>query len=115
MAMTWADLAELRSRGQRPALRMFVTTRESFARRMTWVGCAAVLHEPGEPFPVELLDGLDVILDLGSCERAAKVKRLMDARDVKPTRLQTWCRCEKSLRIDTPACGEEGAWLHAAA
>ena len=111
--MTWHDLAELRGRGQRPALRMFVTTAPEFARRMTWLGCAAVLHEAGEPMPVELLHGLDVILDLGNCLRAGKVKRLMDVRAVTPARLQTWCRCQKALRIDAPNCLEDERWLAA--
>ncbi len=112
--MTWDDLAELRGRGQRPTLRTFVTTDPAFARRMTWVGCAAVLHEAGTPMPVELLDGLDVILDVGSCERAGKVARLMAERDVRCSRLQAWCRCERTLRVDTPSCREpEAAWLAA--
>ena len=69
--MTWSDLAELRAQGLRPRLRVIVTTHEPFARRLTWVGAAAIVHAQGEPMPVELLDGLDVILLLGNCERAA--------------------------------------------
>ena len=112
--MTWDDLAELRARGQRPTLRTFVTTDPAFARRMTWVGCAAVLHEAGTPMPVELLDGLDVILDLGRCERAGAVKRLCDARDVTLARCQAWCRCAQGLTVAPHPCEEAvDAWLAA--
>ena len=101
---TWSDLAELRSHGQAPLLRLIVTTDPTFARRMTWVGCMAIVHNAGEVMPVELLHGLDVILDLGRCERAGAVKRLCDAREVKPTRLEAWCGCDRSLSTIAIPC-----------
>jgi hypothetical protein len=114
VAITWGDLRAMRLRGQRPALRVIVTTSERFANRMQWVGCAAILHEAGTPMPVELLDGLDVILDLGNCERASRVKRLMDTKGVSPERLQAWCQCEQSITVAPRSCAEaEGAWLAA--
>lgn len=114
MAMTWNDLRAMRLRGQRPALRVFVTTDERFARRMGWVGAAAIVHEVGTPMPVELLDGLDVILDLGRCERAGAVQRLCDAKGVTLERCQAWCRCDQSLSIGPRPCEEgEDAWLAA--
>lgn len=112
--MTWVDLRALRLRGQRPTLRLFVTTSERFASRMAWVGCAAVVHEAGTPMPVELLDGLDVIFDLGNCERAAKVKALCDAKGVNLARCETWCQCAQNLTVAPKPCSErEEAWLAA--
>ncbi len=102
---TWADLRELRLGGHKPTLRMFVTTNPNFARRMTWVGCAAIYHEAGEPMPVELLDGLDVILDVGQCQRAEAVKRLMTTRGATPSRLQVWCACDGELSVLPRECG----------
>lgn len=112
--MTWADLRALRLRGQRPALRLIVTTDERFARRMAWVGCATIVHEAGTPMPVELLDGLDVILDLGNCDRAGKVKRLCDGKGVNLARCEAWCRCAQILTVAPKPCDEaEDAWLAA--
>lgn len=114
MAMTWDDLRALRELGQRPTLRLFVTTDELLARRMTWVGAAAIVHRAGEPMPVELLDGLDVILALGRCERAGAVKRLCDSEGVRFARLQAWCRCSRELTVAPHPCEEEpDAWLAA--
>lgn len=101
---SWPELADLRQHGYRPTLRMFVTTDPTFARRMTWVGCVAVLHKAGEPMPVELLDDLDVILDLGRCERAESVMRLMRERNVVPARVQVWCGCDGGLSIAPRSC-----------
>lgn len=101
---TWDDLRVLRQAGQQPYLRMFVTTNPQFARTMTWVGCAAVYHKAGEPMPVELLDDLDVILDLGTCERAGLVWDLMQRKGVKPSRCQTWCPCSRSLSVQAIRC-----------
>lgn len=111
--MTWDDLRVLRERGQKPRLALFVTTDERFAYRMLWVGAAAILHKPGAAMPVELLDGLDVIIDAGNCERSGAVKRLMDQRGVTPGQLRTWCRCSQSLAAVALPCDEEGAWLAA--
>lgn len=112
VVFSWAELAELRQQGYRPSLRMFVTTDPTFARRMTWVGCVAVLHRAGEPMPVELLHGLDVILDVGRCARAESVMRLIRERNVVPERLQVWCGCDGELSIIPRACAEApDAWL----
>jgi hypothetical protein len=101
---TWTDLAALRAEGQKPLLRVVVTTNATFARRMTWVGCLAIGHQSGESMPVELLDGLDVILDVGTCDRAASVKRLIDSRSVTPSRLEAWCECNRTLVTTALGC-----------
>lgn len=109
MAMTWQDLRTLRSHGQRPALVTFVTTDERWARRLTDLGVAAIVHRAGQPMPVEILDGMDVILDLGSCERAAKVARLMAAKNVVAERMRSWCRCSHTLTAVECECRRAAA------
>lgn len=95
--MTWALLAEARRQGMKPALPVFVTDRWMLARNMADIGCMTILHKRGEPMPVKLLDGLDVRLDFGRCELAGRVKRLMDAKDVKPAKLRAWCDCARDF------------------
>ena len=106
--VTWADLAELRARGQRPALPVYVTNRPVLARNMNDVGCLTILHRSGEPMPVELLRGLDVRLDFDLCETAGLVKRLMDRRDVQPASLRAWCRCARGFTAMCGACDTGG-------
>lgn len=114
VTMTWSDLRALRLRGQRPSLRLIVTTSARFAHRMAWVGCASIVHESGTAMPVELLDGLDVILDLGNCDRASKVKRLCDSKGVNLARCEAWCQCAQNLTVSPKSCDEpERAWLAA--
>lgn len=102
--VTWSDLAALRLRGLRPELPVYVTTRWILARNMTDVGCIAILHKRGEPMPVRWLHGLDVMLDFDDCETAAKVKRLIDQREVQPRRLRAWCRCAGGFVATCGAC-----------
>lgn len=96
-AVTWQDLAELRKRGQRPTLPVCITDRWGMAVNLVGAGCLAIRHRPGEPMPVKWLHGLDVILAFANCEMAGKVKRLMDARDVRPKSLRAWCACAEAL------------------
>jgi hypothetical protein len=90
---TWAELADLRKRGARPALPVYVTDKPILARNMRDIGCVAILHRKGQPMPVELLAGLDVRMDFGRCELVGRVKRLMDAKDVEPASMRAWCQC----------------------
>ena len=53
-----------------------------------------VIHRKGEPFPVDLLLGLDVELRFDECAQATAVARLLRARGVQPSRMHVWCRCE---------------------
>lgn len=92
--MTWDTLADVRREGLRPELPVYVTDRWSLVRNMAEIGCVSILHKRGEPMPVELLHGLDVRLDFGSCELGARVKRLMDHHEVTPRSMLAWCeRC----------------------
>ena len=93
MAVTWSELADIRRKGLRPDLPVYVTDRWILARNMRDVGCVAILHKSGERMPVELLTGLDVRLDFSDCGKAARVKRLMDLREARPQRLRAWCKC----------------------
>lgn len=93
----WQDLAELRQRGQKPQLPVFVTDRWALAQNVRGAGCLAIRHQPGESMPVKWLHGLDVVLVFANCEMAGKVKRLMDARGVVPKSLRAWCQCANAL------------------
>jgi hypothetical protein len=101
---TWADLRALREDGRRPALPVFVTTAARFAGNLLDAGVAAILHAPGRRMPVDLLEGLDVILDLGPCGRAGAVRRLCDAHGVT-CRLTAWCACDGELTLMPRPCG----------
>lgn len=91
--VSWNFLADLRRRGTRPELPVYITDRRILAANMHGCGCVAILHQAGEPMPVRWLHGLDVMLAFSRCETAGKVKRLMDAREVRPRSLRAWCRC----------------------
>lgn len=105
MSCTWGQLADLRANGKRPALTVFVTTDERYARRLMFdLGVMAILQKPGEPMPVELLEGLDVILWLDDCEQAAAVSRLVRRRGVTPASLRAWCRCDRELTVSVGPC-----------
>ncbi len=106
MINTWQDLATLRAQGKRPALRLIVTTSKKLCWGLHGVGCMTILHEPGKPMPLELLDGLDVLLLLGQCELAAKVNRAMRARGVKPDRCEAWCPCTQELTTCVGKCSD---------
>lgn len=97
MINTWAELAELRRNGKKPALRIIVTDKKRMCWNLHGVGCMTILHGPGEPMPVELLEGLDVILWFANCERAALVWRAMRAKEIAPARCEAWCECSREL------------------
>ncbi len=103
-AIGWDSLRLLRSHGQRPSLPVIVTSHRWLPNRLWGVGCLVVYHPPGTPFPVRLLDGLDVILMLERCELAEFVQRLADTRGVQFARLRTWCACERALNVSTCDC-----------
>lgn len=104
MAGTWNDLAALRLRGMRPELPVYVTDRWMLAKNMTDVGCLAVLHRRGEPMPVLWLDGLDVRLDFGRCERSGVVHRLLRRRAIEPKSLRVWCECAQDFVATCGPC-----------
>ena len=95
---TWDDLKRLRMGGQRPKLPVVVTDRPRDAWGVFDQPVLVVCHEPGTPFPVALLAGLDVILML-ECPEASRVARLMRLRDIRPARCQSWCACLKQLTV----------------
>jgi hypothetical protein len=91
--VNWQDLRELRERGQRP-VKLVVTTSWLRSAEQAAAGAMVVVHRSGEPFPVELLDGLDVELRLDDCAQATAVGRMLKGRAIQPSRVHTWCRCE---------------------
>ena len=107
--MTWDDLRQLRAQGLAPSFPVIVTTK-SDCWTYAEIGCAVLKHEPGEPFPVELLDGLRVLLFLGDCDRASNVIRAMVAKGVKPSELSAWCQCFKRLDFQSVHCEVAQQW-----
>lgn len=91
--MNWEDLRALREGGRRPH-RLVVTTNWRYAAEHAADGAMVIVHAKGEPMPVELLDGLDVELRLENCEQACGVARLVKSREVIPSCVRTWCRCD---------------------
>lgn len=107
--MTWDDLRELRRQGLKPSLPVLVTTAND-ARTYADEGFAVIRHSPGQPFPVELLDGLRVMLFLGNCDRASAVVRVMAMRGVKPAELMAWCGCFGRVDRQPVSCETAQAW-----
>lgn len=101
---TWADLAAMRARGERPKLPVFVTTGTRLSRNLYGVGALTIDVKSGDKMPVRLLDGLDVILVLDNCMQSVGVKHLMDERDCRAKRLRAWCRCGNELTICPVPC-----------
>lgn len=111
--MNWDDLRHLRENGQRP-MKLIVSTAWRWCQSLD-EGVMVVIHGKGEPFPVDLLHGLDVELRFEECAQATAVARLTRARGVQPARMHVWCRCENfSGPFWSPDCktGDEirAAW-----
>lgn len=106
MVNNWQDLAELRRNGRRPALRVIVTDKKRMCWNLHGVGCMTILHGPGEPMPVELLEGLDVILWFSNCDRAASVWRAMRGKEIVPARCEAWCECAGELTTCVGKCSD---------
>lgn len=105
--MNWDDLAQLRSRGQRPLLPVVVTTWPGVwrphARDLSDAGVLVITHEPGTPMPVALLEGLSVILALENCGQTDAVCRLLRQRGIKAT-VHGWCACYREFTVTPAPC-----------
>lgn len=110
MAMSWSDLAGLRSRGQRPALPVVVTTWpkpwKPHARELFDSGVMVIEHEAGTPVPVHLLEGLRVILAFENCGHTAAVCRLLRSRGIQPESLNGWCACYRQFTAVPAPCDQ---------
>jgi len=115
MVSTWEDLGRLRLAGRKPTLPVIVTTNRYLPWNLMGVGAMTILHEAGKPFPVGLLDGLDVILMLDNCEQAGKVARVMRTKGFAWKSCESWCKCAKELVLYGGKCDEiNGITLEAA-
>lgn len=103
MTYTWADLAALRERGQKPGMAVFVTENRWNVPTLWKLGVMVILHEAGQPMPVELLEGLRVILWFDNCGKAVSVNRLIEAKGVKVESCEAYCECEKELLLASMA------------
>jgi hypothetical protein len=109
--MNWDDLRQMRRQGLRPKLPVIVTVHEDrLARTLSAEGCGVIVVKSGEPFHVELLEGLRVWLFLGNCDRAQAVVRALNAKGVQLAELQSWCECEKSFSAQPVRCQVAMDW-----
>lgn len=106
MIITWAQLRAMREAGQRPGLPVIVTLDRRDAFRIFTAAFAVVVHQPGTPMPLELLDGLAVLLRM-PCEYASRVARALRSRGVKPAHCESWCACRASLTVTPDASCED--------
>jgi len=99
----WNQLRELRSTGNKPALPIIITSKKYLPRRLPDT-CMTIIHEAGTPMPVELLEGLDVIVWFDRCEIASAVWKLLKAKSVKCSCFRAWCTCGSMLTIAPMDC-----------
>lgn len=110
----WDALRQLRLGGRKPALPVIVTTKPNLPQRLEGVGCLVILHKAGDPMPVKLLDGLDVIFNFDKCELVNHVMDLAEAKGVTMTSAKAWCGCANLLSILPLNCYQHGEiidWL----
>jgi len=100
----WDALRMLRMSGQKPALPVIVTTKPRLPQRLEGVGCLVILHKAGEPMPIKLLDGLDVIFMLDTCGLMIHVEQLRKAKGVEFASARAWCGCAQLLTILPMSC-----------
>jgi hypothetical protein len=104
VSATWEHLHALRQNGQRPAMKVIVTTNWRLAYGMDELGVMAIVHKRGEPMPVELLDGLSVIFWLNDCAQNEAVLRLIGAKGVRLADYECWCPCFNELTKFVVTC-----------
>jgi hypothetical protein len=104
----WAALRKLRMQGKRPAFPVFITALfpRKFEENLGAVGAMVIRHAPGEPMPVELLDGLDVCLHFANCEMGGRVVQAMRGKGVTPKSVQVWCNCANEYTVSCGACDD---------
>jgi hypothetical protein len=104
----WETLREMRARGRFPKL-VIVTDVAKMPLRGT--GDYVIDHRPGEPMPITLLDGLNVIFWFSRCLLAGRAAQLAQERGVKFARARSYCRCACSISVCTFDCDTYPATL----
>ena len=107
MSATWDDLRALRQHGMVPAMKLVVTNSPRFAWPFHNIGVMAIVHRSGEPMPVELLDGMEVIFWFEHCGQSEAVLRLMREKGVNAAWYRCWCRCYDELTSLAMPCNEQ--------
>jgi hypothetical protein len=108
---TWSDLITMRAQGIKPSLQVVITTDNAPpAHLLRENGFLVIRHKPGEAFHVEQLDGLDVLLFLGNCDRVQAVMAMARQRRVQPKSLTAWCPCFARLDHQPVHCEVSQAW-----
>jgi hypothetical protein len=111
---TWTELRELRQAGQKPAFPLVITTHYPRCIPQAAAGCMVIVQESGKPLPVELLEGLDVVIDFEDCAQATAVANLVRKHQVTPASFRVWCECEQVLASQWNHDCQAGAELIAA-
>lgn len=93
--------------GMQPAMRVVVTTNKRFAWNLDEIGVMAIVHARGEPMPVELLQGLEVLFMFDDCSQSAAVLRLCSQKGVTLAWYRCWCDCEKTLTTLALPCNQQ--------
>lgn len=114
MNATWADLRALRENGQRPAEMIVITTQRWFVRGWDQQGVMCILHRAGESLPVELLQGLEVMVWLDSCDQTYALIKHMNLRGVQTKNFHHVCKCYSTCESWCRPCQdthEVMAWI----
>jgi hypothetical protein len=109
---TWADLKSLRDAGHRPAHMLTVfapRAHRNFRAAMFEIGAMVIDHELGDPIPVELLGGLEVLLMFEYCGDTCEFARRLPGTKYPPARCRAWCSCSKALTIAPGPCSRRAA------
>lgn len=91
----------MRARGRFPKL-VILTDDPKMPLRGT--GNFVIEHASGDPMPVTLLDGLNVVFWFQRCASAAAARQLARERGVKFERARCYCRCSRTIGVTTFDC-----------
>lgn len=114
MNATWEQLRVLREAGRKPALMVVITTQRWFVRGWDQQGVMCILHRPGEKFPVELLEGLEVLVWLDNCDQTYALIRHMSLKGVQAKNFHHVCKCYSCCDSWCRPCSETHevmAWI----
>lgn len=104
----WADLKALRDAGHRPAhmLAVFSGDHWRFRAAMIENGAMVIDHPSGQPIPIELLAGLEVLLMFSRCGEAMEIAKQIRGAKHPPLRCRVWCECMQDLSVIAMKCRE---------
>lgn len=95
--ITWADLADLRRQGLKPAFKVIVASKMNLPPQLSTLNAVVIHHEAGQAPPINLLEGLEVIAWFANCELAGKFFNWATRKGVKFASYSAWCGCGGNL------------------